>query len=66
MSKEIVYIDEHGKEYVLDESGNRIPPQQLTQSIRDSSGWLIYDDSQGHCGLCGRLTCKGYCIQGGS
>lgn len=65
-----IYIDEHGKEYVLDERGNHIPPMQLTSaSIIKSetpNGWDTYDTSQGHCALCGSLTCRGYCVQGGS
>lgn len=64
--KQQIYIDKDGKEYVLDELGNRVPPMQLTTPIRVESGWAEYDTSQGHCALCGRLTCRGYCVQGGS
>jgi len=60
-----VYTDKDGKQYVLDELGNKLPPMQLTTPTEVSSGWAIYDTSQGHCAFCGRLTCREYCIQGG-
>lgn len=57
-----VYIEEDGTEYVLDEMGNHVPPMQ---SKRDSAEgeFTTYDMSQGHCGLCGRLTCRGSCFK---
>lgn len=67
--EEIIYHDKDGKEYVLDEVGNRRPPmrtQKLVSDHSDSGGWREYDSSQGHCGLCGSLTCRGWCVQGGS
>lgn len=57
-----VYVDENGKEYVLDENGNRMPPMQVTNG-KYVSGFWVYDDSQGHCALCGRLTCRGECFK---
>lgn len=64
-SGQTIYHDEFGKEYCLDERGNKIIPMTAPK-IGESSGWTEYDTSQGHCGLCGRLGCGGYCVQGGS
>lgn len=60
-----VYTDKDGKEYAIDAEGNHIPPMQLRTPKETSSGWDIYDTSQGHCAFCGRLSCRGYCMQGG-
>lgn len=57
-----IYVDKDGKEYVLDEVGNKIPPMQ-SRVIAEASGWSVYDSSQGHCPLCGKLTCSGYCVK---
>lgn len=57
-----IYLDENGNEYVLDEVGNKIPPIK-TQKKYTTSGFTFYDDSQGHCCFCGRLTCKGNCFK---
>lgn len=45
---------------VTDSIGNRIPgpAERLT-----TSGFTHYDDSRGHCGLCGSLTCRGTCFK---
>jgi hypothetical protein len=59
---EIIHHDDQGREYILDEAGDRRPPMQTSQSER-SSGFLTYDTSEGHCGLCGRLTCHGNCFK---
>lgn len=61
-TNEIIHHDVDGKRYVLDEAGNRRPPMQ---SERDSEPgeFATYDSSQGHCGLCGSLTCNGGCFK---
>jgi hypothetical protein len=58
--KQKIYIDENdGKEYALDERGNKVPPLQLSQTLTNTGSWDLYDTSQGHCALCGRLVCHG-------
>jgi hypothetical protein len=57
-----IHFDEFGEEYVRDEQGNRLPPMRTTKSTT-SSGFTTYDSSQGHCGLCGMLTCRGNCFK---
>lgn len=59
---QIIHYDEFGREYVLDEAGNRMPPLQ-TNKTEDHSGFIVYDTTQGHCGLCGKLLCKGSCFK---
>jgi len=59
---EIVYHDEGGKPYVLDEAGNKRPPMHA-EPIKSNSGFTTYDSSQGHCELCGSLTCRGGCFK---
>jgi hypothetical protein len=59
---EILHWDNFGEEYVLDEAGNRRVPI-LTSKKYTSSGFTSYDTSQGHCGLCGSLTCNGRCFK---
>jgi hypothetical protein len=54
-------IDKDG-EYVKDEKGNKIPPMQL-ENDNKTAGFTTYDMSQGHCGLCGSLTCRGGCFK---
>lgn len=61
---QIIYHDECGKEYVLDECGNRMPPLQAAPlPKKNPSDWTVYDTSQGHCGLCGSLTCNNHCFR---
>ena len=61
---QLIHHDEWGKEYVLDELGNRIPPMQAIElPKKNPDDWTEYDTSQGHCGLCGRLDCKGHCFR---
>ena len=55
------HFDEWGNEYELDENGAHRPPMQV--SAQKSSGFAHYDTSQGHCGMCGRLTCNGGCFK---
>jgi hypothetical protein len=59
---EIIHHDEYGKEYVLDEAGNKRPPIHTSNSTQ-SGGFTTYDSSEGHCGLCGSLTCRGGCFK---
>ena len=60
---EQIYHDENGKEYVLDERGNRRPPMKTNTVVAVHSGWTEYDSSEGHCALCGSLTCRGNCFK---
>lgn len=63
MENEDVYYDENGDPYVVVQpSGERMPPLQ-THRTETHSGFTTYDTSQGHCGLCGRLTCRGTCFK---
>lgn len=39
--------------------------KELNGEYLKTSGWPIYHEDMGHCGLCGRLGCRGEC-QGGS
>ena len=59
---EIIHHDDNGKEYVLDENGNKRPPMQ-TSKMHKTSGFTHFDTSQGHCGLCGSLNCRGSCFK---
>jgi hypothetical protein len=54
-------IDKDGND-VRDGSGSRVPgpPEAIPDPI---SGFTTYDTSRGHCGLCGRLTCRGECFK---
>lgn len=60
--KELIYYDKDGNEYVLDKEGNESPPMQ-TNKTETHSGFTIYDSSNGHCSLCGKLTCNGSCFK---
>lgn len=59
---QIIHYDEFGVEYVLDEAGNHMPPLK-THKREIQAGFMVYDTTQGHCELCGYLTCKGYCFK---
>ncbi len=61
-NEEIRRYDEWGRPYVLDENGRRRPAMQA-EKISKPGEFAIYDDSQGHCSLCGRLTCNGPCFK---
>ncbi len=64
-----IFTDENGKQWLTnengellkDEKGNNIPPQN-SKSYK-SSGFTFFETSQGHCGLCGRLSCNGNCFK---
>jgi len=58
---QIIHYDEFGAAYVLDEAGNKMPP--LYTPVDEQLGFQIYDTSQGHCGLCGMLICRGDCFK---
>ncbi len=60
--KQKIYHDEWGTSYVLDERGNKIVPMQ-SSVISEPGKFLLFDDSQGHCALCGSLTCRGGCFK---
>lgn len=36
---------------------------EVASSSKSSSGWMDYDTSKGHCGLCGSLFCSGNCFK---
>jgi hypothetical protein len=57
-----IHHDEWGTEYVLDENGNHQVPMQSQRTSKDGE-FTTYDDSRGHCGLCGSLTCRGNCFK---
>ena len=59
----IYRFDENGKPYVLDEHGNKRPPIQSVKNPDDGSGFTTFDDSQGHCPLCGNISCRGGCFK---
>lgn len=60
--------DESGKTWATDKDwniiiidGEKIPGPAEKKDA--GSGWIEYDLSRGHCGLCGRLTCIGRCFK---
>jgi hypothetical protein len=59
---EIIHTDKDGKEYVLDENGNHRPPMK-SRKISKPGEFTQFDDSEGHCSFCGRLTCRGGCFK---
>ena len=63
------YTDEDGKQWqaengkpILD-GGQMVPKMQATKT-HVNSGFTTFDTSQGHCAMCGRLTCNGGCFKG--
>lgn len=66
-----VTTDQDGNEWLTDgngnllkdERGNNIPPTYTSKVISKPGEFTVYDDSQGHCGLCGSLHCKGNCFR---
>ncbi len=64
MNEEVIHFDEFGNAYTLDERNIRKPLMQLPEVSKDSdSDFRTYDTSEGHCGLCGRLSCNGGCFK---
>lgn len=60
--------DESGKNWLKDEdgkpvyvNGERVPGPARVED--PNASFRTYDTSQGHCGLCGRLTCRGGCFK---
>lgn len=70
MNSDRVYTDESGARWLLgddgkvvrDEHGDRVPAMQ-SLPVSKPGKFTIYDTSQGHCALCGRLTCNGGCFK---
>lgn len=58
-----IVTDEWGEEWEVLRGGERRVPMQTSQSRKTESGFLEYDTSRGHCGLCGRLDCNGGCFK---
>lgn len=65
-----IYTDDSGKQWLIDENGNylrdergeKIPPM-YARRIDKKDEFCRYDDSQGHCAFCGKLTCNGSCFK---
>lgn len=65
------YTDEDGKTWLRgddgkllkDDKGRQIPSTQSRAIIDHKHGFTTYDTSQGHCGLCGDLYCRGGCFK---
>lgn len=60
--EELIHYDQYGSRYVLDEAGNRRPPMQ-SELISKPGEFGVYDTSEGHCALCGSLSCNGGCFK---
>ena len=60
---QIVYVDDYGTEYVLDEAGNRMPPLHTSKIVSKPGEFLVFDASRGHCAFCGSLLCRGSCFK---
>jgi len=65
-----IHIDENGDRWLTDkngnllrdERGNKITPQQ-SEPISKPGEFTLYDNSRGHCALCGSLNCIGNCFK---
>lgn len=65
-----IYIDDDGKQWLTDDNGtllkddfgNKIAPTQSTNR-KMVNGFTIYDTTQGHCALCGKINCHGNCFK---
>jgi hypothetical protein len=65
-----IYLDENGERWLTDESGNiltdefgnKIAPTQALKNSKDGE-FTTFDMSQGHCGLCGSISCHGGCFK---
>ena len=65
------YTNENGKTWLKgedgkllkDDRGRNIPSSKGNKNHDDGSGFTTYDTSQGHCGLCGDLYCRGGCFK---
>lgn len=64
-----IHTDENGKRWltndkgeVLTDRGEKVPVMQ-SQIVTAEGEFTLYDTSQGHCAMCGRLTCHGQCFK---
>lgn len=58
------WFDNDFFEVLYDTEGN--PKKVLkdqTSKKETSSGFTTYDTKYGHCGLCGKITCRGTCFK---
>jgi hypothetical protein len=37
--------------------------QQISKTEENDSGFVCFDTSHGHCGLCGSISCNGKCFK---
>lgn len=62
-------MDENGNTWLTDSEGHRIRDDRgdyipgPAKKLISKSGFTTYDISQGHCGLCGSLRCRGECFK---
>lgn len=59
------YVDENGKYHYRDSDGKvhwGIPAPK-SRVISKPGEFTEYDSSQGHCGLCGSISCRGGCFK---
>ena len=49
--------------YLRDENGDKISPQHYKMKEFRTSSFTAYDTSKGHCGLCGKISCRGQCFK---
>jgi hypothetical protein len=56
-------VDEKFYEVVYDKDGK--PQPRLKERIlpEPDNSFQVYDNSHGHCALCGRLSCNGLCFR---
>lgn len=64
-----VYTDENGDQWLMndgklvrDERGNLVPTLH-SRKVSEPGEFTTYDSSNGHCALCGSLTCSGNCFK---
>jgi len=65
-----IHVDEDGNRRLTDENGillsdefgDPIAPSQSERTSKDGE-FTTYDDSQGHCSLCGSISCNGGCFK---
>jgi len=54
--------DNTGKRVEIDGVSHLLIPEQSTVVSKEGE-FTMYDDTQGHCALCGRITCKQTCFK---
>jgi len=65
------YIDRRtGRRGACDSEGNPMKypdgtpvPAQQSERVTQEGEFTLYDDSEGHCCFCGRLSCRGRCFK---